>query len=196
MICNKTKEMHVLIGASGSVAGIKVPEIVKEVFSCFPKAEVKVLATKAALPFFDRKELKDTFDVDCLVDEDDWRSYHKRGDPILHIELCKWADLLLIAPCSANTLAKVSNGICDNLLTCVARAWSFDKLFIIAPAMNTNMWIHPITKQHIQTITSWGILHIPPIVKTLACGDTGIGAMEEPSTIIALIHAHTAHSRK
>lgn len=64
-------------------------------------------------------------------DEDDWRSWQKVGDPVLHIELRRWADVLLLAPLSANTLAKAASGLCDNLLTCVVRAWDFKKPLLV-----------------------------------------------------------------
>lgn len=114
----------------------------------------------------------------------EWHLYHKDGI-VLHINLVKNYDALVIAPLSANTLAKIANGICDNLLTCVARAWDFNKPFIVAPAMNTNMWNHPITKEHVDKITSWGVRVVPPVEKTLFCGDTGIGAMENIGDIIS-----------
>lgn len=62
------------------------------------------------------------------------------GDPVLHIELRRWADVLVLAPLSANTMAKVAHGLCDNLLTSVVRAWDYAKPMIVAPAMNTYMW--------------------------------------------------------
>ncbi len=64
-------------------------------------------------------------------DEDDWRSWKTVGDDVLHIELRRWADIMVIAPLSANTLAKVANGLCDNLLTCVVRAWDWQKLLLV-----------------------------------------------------------------
>lgn len=93
---------------------------------------------------------------------------------------------------SANTLAKVSGGLCDNLLTCVARAWYFEgnqsskkKYAVFAPAMNTTMWMHPLTWSHVKVlcdVLKWRI--IAPVSKTLICGDTGKGAMEEPAKIV------------
>lgn len=81
----------------------------------------------------------------------------------------KWADLLLIAPLDANTLAKFSNGICDNLLTCILRCWDPKKQILLAPAMNTLMWDHPVTSTQLNIIKSWGfnIAVIDPIVKLL-----------------------------
>ena len=66
-----------------------------------------------------------------------------RGDPVRHIEFRHWADLLVVAPLDANTLAKFAIGLCDNFLTCLFRAWDFAKPVILAPAMNTLMWDHP-----------------------------------------------------
>ena len=87
-------------------------------------------------------------------------------------------------PLSANTLAKISNGLCDNLLTCVARAWDFSKPCLIAPAMNTFMWDHPTTQPQIDRLKSWGFIEIPCIEKVLMCNDKGKGAMAEPFTIV------------
>ena len=65
-------------------------------------------------------------------DEDDWREWRGKGDPIMHIELRKWADVLLVAPMSANSLAKAAQGLCDNLLTCILRAWDFSKPCLVS----------------------------------------------------------------
>ena len=76
------------------------------------------------------------------TDDDEWSAWRKKGDPVTHVELGKWADVLLVAPLSANTLSKFANGSCDNLLTCLFRAWDVsnrDKIVCMAPAMNTQM---------------------------------------------------------
>ena len=138
-----------------------------------------------------------------LTDEDEWKSYRKvggglrgPGDPVLHIELRKWADVFLIAPLSANTLAKLSSGICDNLLTSIARAWEFTssnlsgdkprptKPLIVAPAMNTAMWRHPHTLAHLSVLASLGFVVIKPVQKVLACGDLGDGALAPITEIV------------
>ncbi|XP_033634102.1 phosphopantothenoylcysteine decarboxylase-like, partial [Asterias rubens] len=112
------------------------------------------------------------------------QAWKTREDPVLHIELRRQADLLVIAPLDANTLAKVANGICDSLLTCIVRAWDSAKPLLICPAMNTHMWDHPITAGQIDTLRAFGYQEVPCIEKTLACGDTGKGAMAEVSTIV------------
>ncbi|XP_072201589.1 phosphopantothenoylcysteine decarboxylase isoform X5 [Excalfactoria chinensis] len=107
-----------------------------------------------------------------------------RSDPVLHIELRRWADLMLVAPLDANTLAKLANGICDNLLTCVIRAWDLHKPLLFCPAMNTAMWEHPITAQQVEQLKGFGYTEIPCVVKKLVCGDEGCGAMAEVWTIV------------
>ncbi|KAJ1672892.1 hypothetical protein EV182_006281 [Spiromyces aspiralis] len=110
------------------------------------------------------------------------------GDPVLHIQLRDWADIIAIAPLDANTMAKIANGYCDNLLTCILRAWDMRRPRIICPAMNTHMWHHPHTEMQLKALQSQlGFSMVDPISKKLACGDTGIGAMAEPETIARAI---------
>lgn len=88
----------------------------------------------------------------------------------------------------ANTLAKMANGLCDNTLTSVLRCWNFantSKRLIVCPAMNTAMWEHPVTKKHLDEIAEFGrIIVVPPVTKTLICGDIGMGAMAEVDIIL------------
>jgi phosphopantothenoylcysteine decarboxylase len=174
---NNNKKIKVILGVTGSVAAIKTVELYTLITSW---AEVKVIATPSALHFLNTIP---NFNLPLINDQQEWQQWQKIGDPVLHIELKKWADILVIAPLSANTLSKLSFGECDNLLTSVCRAWSFDKPICIAPAMNTMMWEHPITAESLTRLTKWGYQIIEPISKTLACGDEGIGAMAEPSSI-------------
>ena len=150
--------VNVILGMTGSVASIKAMELItKLAFLAAPRLpSLKVVATKAAKHFFNWEELKKDLsaaNVGFHSDEEEWRDWKKVGDPVLHIELRRWADILVIAPCSANTLAKLANGLCDDLLSCIVRAWDFkdpNKRLIIAPAMNTMMWgvsVHPETSR-------------------------------------------------
>ncbi|XP_077250640.1 phosphopantothenoylcysteine decarboxylase HAL3a-like isoform X2 [Tasmannia lanceolata] len=169
---------RILLAASGSVAAIKFGGLCRS-FSEW--AEVRAVATKSSLHFIDKASIPK--DVILYTDEDEWSSWKKIGDGVLHIELRKWADILVIAPLSANTLGKIAGGLCDNLLTCIVRAWDFNKPLFLAPAMNTFMWNSPFTQRHLDTICELGISLIPPVTKRLACGDYGNGAMAEPSVI-------------
>ena len=182
--------MNILHGLTGSVAS----RVVNKFEESYRNDVVKFVLTKSAQnfnpPYYSiwKPEDKSSYIPEHLKwekfeDKDEWIVYSDM-DNVLHIDLVKWADSLLIAPCSANTLAKIANGICDNLLTCITRAWDFNKPFVIAPAMNTKMWNHPITQEHISKIKSWGILVVEPVEKTLFCGDVGMGAMADITNII------------
>jgi phosphopantothenoylcysteine decarboxylase len=130
----------------------------------------------------------------------------------LHITFRDWAQLLVIAPLDANTLAKFALGLCDNFLTCLFRAWDFSKPVILAPAMNTLMWQKPATARHLgQLLVDYGnvrslpddwslqtaaghfarhapnLILIPPQSKRLACGEVGMGAMAEVTTIAEVV---------
>ncbi|XP_001870350.2 phosphopantothenoylcysteine decarboxylase [Culex quinquefasciatus] len=178
---------NVLIGCTGSVATIKLPLLVGKLRSTIPNVAIKVIVTGHADHFFSPADIPP--DVPVLRDQDEWDSWRDRGDPVLHIELGKWADLFVVAPLDANSLAKMAGGLCDNLLLCTARAWDFGKPFFFAPAMNTRMWDHPVTGQHVQVLRSWGLREIPCVAKTLMCGDTGQGAMAEVDTIVDKVAA-------
>ncbi len=197
---------NILLGATGSVAAIRIPALVEALHSS--GHAVRVVATEASTYFFDTNPIRDI----VTLDDDEWpgESY-RRGDPVRHIELRNWAELFLIAPLDANTLAKLAVGLCDNALTCVWRAWDWAKPVVLAPAMNTRMWHHPMTRKHLRSLAAdFGAGHIPghfdeatladqinarsptlrvaaPIEKTLACGDLGTGAMAEVPEIVAAV---------
>ena len=177
-----------ILGVTGSVATIKTAEIIQGLKSSIDNIEIILIPTSKALHFLP-KNLKELGAKQVHCDQDEWDSWQDRGDPVLHIELRKWADLLVIAPLDANTLAKLSNGLADNLLTCVARAWDFKKPCLFAPAMNTLMWEHPVTNDQVERLKKWGYVEIPCIEKVLMCKDKGKGAMAEPQTIVNSVAA-------
>jgi len=182
---------NVLLGVTGSVAAIYTPELFGELRQA--GCQVKIVATKAALYFFDAAKIAPGAAGQrnpeiVILDEDEWPGEcYRRGDPVLHIELRRWADVLLIAPLDANTLAKLALGITDNCLTCIYRAWDRNKPVILAPAMNTLMWEHPATGRHLaQIATDLGdaLRVVEPISKRLACDDVGLGGMAERAVIL------------
>lgn len=176
---------HVLIACSASVAAIKIPDIISQLSQ--NNIRTTLVVTEASKHFLDVEKIRNDFKIDVYTNQDEWEAWKNRGDPVLHIELSKKADLLVLAPLSANTMAKVSTGICDNLLTCIVRAWNVSKPVVFCPSMNTQMWNHPVTKNQVDLLVSWGYNVVPPIVKTLMCGDHGIGAMAEIETIVKQI---------
>ncbi|KAL5227339.1 hypothetical protein ABZP36_015604 [Zizania latifolia] len=175
---SQPRRPRVLAAASGSVAAIKFESLCRGLAEW---ADVRAVATGASLHFIDRASFPSG--VALLTDDDEWSTWRRVGDEVLHIELRKWADAMVIAPLSANTLAKITGGLCDNLLTCVVRAWDYSKPVYVAPAMNTFMWDNPFTRCHLDAVGELGMSLIPPVTKRLACGDYGNGAMAEPSEI-------------
>ena len=170
---------RILLGITGSVAAIKTLELTKLLLKT---SEVKIVATKNAFYFIEKQlEQFKKLGVDVYLDEHQWDKDYQLGDEILHIELRRWANCLIIAPLDANTLAKLTNGICDNLLTDIYRAWDrFTYPVIVAPSMNSFMWTNEPTDAQINNLMSkHGVFVLSPIYKKLACGDTGIGAMAD-----------------
>jgi phosphopantothenoylcysteine decarboxylase len=200
--------VNILFGLTGSVATVKWPQIVLNLLKISSDVRVKIVLTDSAKHFFEDvakayeplsyeaassllwaagSEIVEGEDkVQIFRDSDEYASYRGvKESTVLHIELRKWADVLLIAPLSANTLAKIANGLCDNLLTCVVRAWDPAKPMILCCAMNTAMWTHPLTAKQIKEVSSWAsVSFVDPASKVLACGDSGTGALADVETII------------
>ena len=184
----------VLVGFTGSVASTRFAALVAALLDA--GYDVKVILTNAAKQFvLDEDITRAGIDRACVYgDDDEWAQWRQIGDPVLHIDLAKWADVLLVAPLSANTLAKFANGLCDNLLTCVLRAWEFNKPVVLAPAMNTQMWNNPFTSRHraaLDDVSHGAARWCEPIEKRLACGDVGIGAMAEVDQILEFLAAQS-----
>lgn len=200
---------RIVLGVTGSVAAVRTPALFAALRAM--GHAVRVVATEPALYFFDPAELgpAEPEGGPLYRDADEWPGpRYRRGDPVLHIAFRQWADLLIVAPLDANTLAKFALGLSDNFLTCLFRAWDFTRPVIFAPAMNTLMWQSPVTLRHLRQLladrgdgraddTAWTLdeaaavfarlgprlVLVPPQAKRLACGDLGIGAMAEVATI-------------
>ena len=182
--------MSIVLGLTGSVASILHKKIFDAMipFGSGP-LKVEAILTEAAKYFIPKEERLESGRV-YWDGTDEWafaKGTWQKDEAILHIALRDRGNALVIAPCSANTLAKLATGVCDNLLTSVARAWGIARPVIIAPAMNTKMWDHPVTKRHLDTVREFGYLIIPPQSKKLACGDEGMGAMADISEIAAVV---------
>jgi len=173
--------MKILIGITSSIAAYRLPNLIsllrKEGY------EIKTIVTERAKAFVAPQSLAVMSGYPCYSDADEWGNTNR----VLHIELAKWCDVLLIAPLTANTLAKMANGLCDNLLTSTVRALG-NKPFLLAPAMNTAMWENPITMEQLNRLKQYyNVTIIDPIYKKLADGDEGIGALAEDDTIMEAI---------
>lgn len=196
---------HLLLAASGSVATIKLPLIISS-FQNHPNLSIRVIITRAATHFLAGQSpeqptvssLTDLSNVDGVyLDEDEWTEPWTRDSKILHIELRRWAHLLAVVPMSANLMAKITGGLCDDLLTNVVRAWDVKRTIVAAPAMNQLMWEHPVTAKQIAILAeewSWFKILMPQ-VKELACGDIGQGAMRDWQEIVAVIELNLKAGR-
>jgi phosphopantothenoylcysteine decarboxylase/phosphopantothenate--cysteine ligase len=163
------KGKKILIGISGSIAAYKIPIL----------AEVKVVMTPAAVEFVSPLVLNTLTKHDVLIEianDNAWAN---------HVAIGRWADLMLIAPASCNTLAKMAHGLCDNLLLSVYLSSTCPVL--IAPAMDEDMWHHPSTKKNIAALQGFGHIIIPSEHGELASGLIGMGRLAEPETLFSHI---------
>ena len=169
----------IILGVSGSIAAYKSAHLTRLLIK--EGAHVKVILTKSASDFITPLTLS-TLSKNPVYCEY-WNT--KTGEWNNHVELAGWADLILIAPASANTLAKMANGICDNLLMATYLSAKSDVVF--APAMDLDMYIHPSVKSNISKLVSFGNLMIPAESGELASGLYGEGRMAEPETIVSYL---------
>jgi len=167
----------ILLGVTGSIAAYKSVHLVRLLVK--EGADVRVIITPAAKDFVSSLTLSTLSKNPVLVDLFDEQSWSN------HVMLGRWADVMVIAPLSCNTLAKMANGQCDNLL--LATYLSATCPVVIAPAMDEDMWLHPSTKHNLNRLTEYGN-HIIPVEKgDLASGLNGEGRMAEPETIVEFI---------
>lgn len=176
----------IVLAVTGSIAAYKTPHFARLLVKA--GAEVKVLMTDAAANFVSPLALATVSKHPVLANVNDGATWNN------HVELGLWADLMIVAPCSANTLGKLANGLCDNLVNAVylsARCPIF-----IAPAMDEDMWLHRSTQQNIAKVRSYGNHIIPVGHGELASGLTGEGRMAEPEEMLAHISAYLSNNNK
>ena len=168
----------IILGVTGSIAAYKSAILIRLLVKA--GAEVKVIMTKSAEDFITPLTLsvlsKNTVISDLKNDEGSWNN---------HVELGLWADLMVIAPASANTLAKMAHGQCDNIL--LATYLSARCPVFFAPAMDLDMWKHPATVRNLELLAAYGSHLIPVENGELASGLSGDGRMAEPETIVKVI---------
>lgn len=167
----------VILGISGSIAAYKSAHLARLLVKT--GAEVRVLMTASATTFIAPLTLSTLSKHPVLTDVQSGEAWNN------HVELGLWADALVIAPASANTLAKLANGLCDNILTAVylsARCPVF-----VAPAMDVDMWRHPATQANVERLRTHGVQVIPVEHGELASGLVGDGRMAEPESIVAFL---------
>lgn len=173
------KGKTVLLGASGSIAAYKTAYLASSLKKL--NADVHVLMTENATNFINPITFETLTGNKCLVDTFD-RNFEFSVE---HVSLAKKADVVMLAPASANVIGKIAHGIADDMLTTTIMACRCRK--IIAPAMNTNMFENPIVQDNLKTLERYGYEIITPATGYLACGDTGAGKMPEPELLLEYI---------
>ena len=175
MLAGKT----VLLCVSGSIAAYKIAYLASALKKL--KADVHVLMTRNATNFINPITFETLTGNKCLVDTFD-RNFEFSVE---HVSLAKAADVVLVAPASANVIAKLAHGLADDMLTTTVLACTCKK--IISPAMNTRMFENPITQDNLKICEHYGMEVISPASGYLACGDTGAGKMPEPEVLLQYI---------
>lgn len=171
---------NILIGITSSIAAYKIPELIR----MFKKAnyDVKVVMTPEA------KNFVTPLTLETLSSNRVYEQQFCPSDNTQHISLCSWADAFIIAPLSANTLSKIANGICDNLLSSVFCAYLGEKKpIILAPAMNCGMWENPFVQKNLETLKNAGCKILEPEYGFLACGTENKGRLCELKKIFEAI---------
>jgi len=168
-------KFNILLQITGSIAAYKSAYLASKLVQ--NGYEVQCVATPSALEFIGGATLEGLTSRPVLSDQ------FKPGDMMSHINLMKWADVILLAPASANTINKMACGVADNLVTSLFLAYNFDKPYLVAPAMNTNMFMHPATQASFEKLKTWGVEILPSETGYLACGDYGSGKMLDPDKI-------------
>jgi len=179
---NTLSNKKILMVICGGISAYKSLEIIRGLKKS--NAQVKTILTKSA------KEFVTPLSISSLSQEKVYEDmFNVENDSEMdHIALSRWADLILIAPATANTISKLSYGSADNLASTVILA--SDKDIYLAPAMNVRMWEHPLTKENLNKLKNYGYKIIGPEIGDMACGEFGKGKMTEPNEIINEIKSH------
>jgi len=171
--------MHVLLGVTGSIAAYKAAELVRLMRR--REWEVRVVMTAGAAAFVTELTFRSLSQhpvaTALFPDSEAWRPDH--------IALPEWADVLLVAPCTANVIGKLAHGIADDLLTCTALAC--EKPLVIAPAMNDRMWRHAAVRDNLELLRRRGAVIVEVGEGDLACGYRGAGRLADPELILAAL---------
>lgn len=181
------KGKTVLLGITGSIAAYKIAYLASALHKLH--ADVHVLMTENATNFINPITFETLTGNKCLVDTFD-RNFQFQVE---HVSIAKKADVVMIAPASANVIGKLANGLADDMLTTTVMACRCQK--ILAPAMNTAMYENPVVQDNIRKLQTYGYEVITPVSGYLACGDTGAGKMPEPETLLEYILKEAAFQK-
>lgn len=177
----KPRSMRVLLGISGGIAAYKTPDLVRGLRRA--GHEVRCAATANGLRLVSAEALAAVSGHPVAAD-----LWSDRGD-MPHIDLARWAEAVVVAPATADLLARASLGLADDLLTTLLLAVEDRVGLWMAPAMNSQMWGKAIVQQHVAALRGRGVRIIEPVAGLLACGEQGVGAMADPAAIVAALGA-------
>ena len=181
--------LKVLLGVSGGVAAYKAVDLASKLTGAGSK--VKTVMTENACRLVGPKSFEAV--TNSAVFTSLWET--PGGYEISHIALLDWADVVVVAPATANIIGKIANGICDDLLSTVLCAcWA--KPGLLAPAMNSNMWDNPAVQRNVEIVKKMGFELIGPEEGRLACGAEGIGRMSEPEDILEAIEKIASKTKR
>jgi phosphopantothenoylcysteine synthetase/decarboxylase len=178
-------DRRILLGVCGGIAAYKAADLARRL--TVEGAVVRTILTRNA-----RQLVKPKL-FEALTAQAVYTSLWSgpKGLEISHVSLADWAQAVVVAPATANLLAKLTVGLCDDMLsTTLCAAW--EKPMLLAPAMNTKMWTHPAVQQNVRTLQERGVTLVGPEEGPLACGTQGPGRMAEPADILAAVEAALA----
>ena len=181
------KEKNIILGVTGSIAAYKIAGLASMLVK--RGCKVHVIMTRNATNFINPITFETLTGNKCLVDTFDRNFQYS----VEHVSLAKLADVVMIAPASANVIAKLAHGIADDMLTTTVLACRCKK--IISPAMNTNMYENPIVQDNLKICRNYGMEVIGPDFGYLACGDTGAGKMPEPDVLFDYIEKEVSYEK-
>ncbi len=173
------REKHIVLGVSGGIAAYKIASLASMLKK--QSADITVIMTRNATNFINPITFETLTGNKCLVDTFDRNFKHS----VEHVSLAKQTDVFLVAPASANVIAKAAHGLADDMLTTTLLACECPKL--VAPAMNTRMYRNPVLQDNLKLLTHYGMQVITPATGYLACGDTGEGKMPDPEVLFEAI---------
>ncbi|MFA5623883.1 MAG: bifunctional phosphopantothenoylcysteine decarboxylase/phosphopantothenate--cysteine ligase CoaBC [Bradymonadales bacterium] len=177
----------VLLGVTGSIAAFKAAALASALVK--EGAKVHVVMTRHAMQFIAPMTFEELCATTCVIDNFE----PNYGERVSHLTLAREADLAIIAPCTANVLAKLAHGIADDMLT--TTMLPFKKVKLLAPAMNTDMYENAVVQDNLAKLESYGYKMIEPTVGLLACRTVGRGKMAEPSVLLAAIKREIAREK-
>jgi phosphopantothenoylcysteine synthetase/decarboxylase len=186
------KNANILLGVSGGIAAYKAVDLARKLTGA--GAKLNTVMTASARRLIGPKSFEAVTGAQVFVSMWNKRERYDAG-AASHIDLVDWADMVVVAPATANILGKIANGICDDLLsTILCVCWA--KPTLLAPAMNNNMWNNPAVQRNVERLKEMGFRLAGPEEGLLVCGREGVGRMSEPSSILKTIEEMIAEIRR